>query len=89
MVTTIVLAVCDIHQIPAFQRISSVKPGVTVPTDYPYGDVATDHYHRYDEDVALMKDLGRWNFLSAYTRQTLPAPWNLAHPTRVERAALS
>ena len=32
---------------------------------------------------ALMKDLSRWNFLSAYTRQTLPARWNLAHPTRV------
>jgi predicted AlkP superfamily pyrophosphatase or phosphodiesterase len=32
---------------------------------------------------ALMKDLARWNFLSAYTPQTLPARWNLAHPTRV------
>jgi predicted AlkP superfamily pyrophosphatase or phosphodiesterase len=33
--------------------------------------------------AAMMKDLRRWDFLSAYTRETLPPRWDLAHPTRV------
>jgi len=35
----------------AFSRCGNIKNGDT-------GDVACDHYHRYREDVALMKELG-------------------------------
>ena len=33
------------------EQIYQIRDGTT-------GDVANDHYHRYKEDVALMKDLG-------------------------------
>ena len=34
-------------------------------------------------EESLLKDLRRWDFLSAYTRESLPPEWGLAHPTRV------
>jgi predicted AlkP superfamily pyrophosphatase or phosphodiesterase len=33
--------------------------------------------------AALLRDLKRWDFISVYTRETLPPRWQLAHPTRV------
>jgi hypothetical protein len=31
----------------------------------------------------MLRDLRRWDFLSVYTRDTLPEEWGLTHPTRV------
>jgi beta-glucosidase len=47
-----------------FSRI----PGAVINGDN--GDVATDHYHRYREDVALMKDLGvqTYRFSTSWSR---------------------
>ncbi len=44
------------------------KPGAVFQGDN--GDVATDHYHRYEEDVALMKELGLhiYSFTLAWPR---------------------
>jgi beta-glucosidase len=41
---------------PSIWDTFSHTPGKTHDGDT--GDVATDHYHRYPEDVALMADLG-------------------------------
>ena len=48
----------------AFARV----PGATVGAEN--GDVACDHYHRYREDVALMKDLGlqTYRFSTSWSR---------------------
>lgn len=47
-----------------FSRI----PGAVINADN--GDVATDHYHRYREDVALMKELGlqTYRFSTSWSR---------------------
>lgn len=48
----------------AFSRV----PGAVI--DGHNGDVATDHYHRYRDDVALMKDLGlqTYRFSTSWSR---------------------
>ena len=48
------------------------------------GDVATDHYHRYREDVALMAELGldAYRFSTAWTRLF---PEGRGHPNRAGR----
>ncbi|MFK4759541.1 GH1 family beta-glucosidase [Microbacterium sp. ZW T5_45] len=51
----------------AFSRV----PGAVINADN--GDVACDHYHRYPQDVALMKDLG----LQAYRFST---SWSRVRP---------
>ena len=48
----------------AFARV----PGAVINADN--GDVACDHYHRYGDDVALMKDLGlqTYRFSTSWSR---------------------
>ena len=48
----------------AFSRV----PGAVINADN--GDVACDHYHRYREDVALMRDLGlqTYRFSTSWSR---------------------
>lgn len=41
---------------PSIWDTFSHTPGKTKGGDH--GDVACDHYHRYPEDIALMKELG-------------------------------
>jgi len=53
---------------PSVWDVFSKKPGATF--EGQTGDVACDHYHRYREDVALLKDLGTraYRFSIAWTR---------------------
>jgi peptidase C25-like protein len=53
-----VMLLGDVDRIPAFQRISSSKPGVTINTDYPFGDLADDPLE-YSEDVVTDAVVGR------------------------------
>ncbi len=56
---------------PSIQHRFAHTPGNTV--DRSSGDVAADHYHRYRDDVALMKELG----LGAYQ---FSVPWSRVVP---------
>ena len=49
------------------------------------GDIAVDHYHRYKEDVALMKELGlqAYRFSTAWTR-ILPEGTGTANPAGLD-----
>lgn len=48
----------DVDRLPTFERISSSKPGTTIHTDYPYGDLA-DTPLEYQEDVVTDAVVGR------------------------------
>jgi hypothetical protein len=47
------------------------------------GDVANDHYHRYKEDVALMKDIGvnAYRLASNEASRWREIPYAKGHPT--------
>ncbi|NED04620.1 family 1 glycosylhydrolase, partial [Streptomyces sp. SID6648] len=49
-------AVREDGRTPSIWDTFSHTPGKTAGGDT--GDIAVDHYHRYRDDVALMKDLG-------------------------------
>ena len=49
-------AVAEDGRGPSIWDVFCKKPGATFEGDS--GDVACDHYHRYIEDVALLKELG-------------------------------
>ncbi|MDF2581226.1 MAG: beta-glucosidase [Microbacterium sp.] len=51
----------------AFARV----PGAVINADN--GDVACDHYHRYRDDVALMKELGSTSTSVSSTSCSAPA----------------
>src|SRR4029453_7958956 len=48
-------------RVPGTRTARAPRPGTPTPGNIKNdqnGDVATDHYHRYTEDVALMRDIG-------------------------------
>lgn len=60
----------------AVQRITGGTFAMLYLTDVPAAERAA-------LQSQLLRDLRHWNFLSVYTRATLPQQWGLAHPTRV------
>ena len=68
-------------RVPSIWDTFSHVPGAVANADT--GDVACDHYHRYPQDVALMKRLG----LGAY-RLSTAWPRVLPEPGRVNQAGL-
>jgi beta-glucosidase len=68
---------------PSIWDTFSRRPGAVHNSDN--GDVATDHYHRFAEDVAIMADLGytAYRFSLAWPR-IQPGGWGEANPAGLD-----
>jgi predicted AlkP superfamily pyrophosphatase or phosphodiesterase len=71
-----------------FEKLLAKKPSLAVQmvTSGPLGMIYLDQVPS-DQTTTLkasmLEDLRKWDFVSVYTRETLPPDWRLAHPTRV------
>ncbi len=71
-----------------FEKLLSKKPSPTVQlvTSGPLGMIYLDQVppaQAAELKTSILNDLRECDFLTVYTRETLPPDWHLAHPTRV------
>jgi predicted AlkP superfamily pyrophosphatase or phosphodiesterase len=76
-----------VHTLVNVDKLFDTAPlkSMRIVTSGPMAQVYLDQVPATERGVVterILRDLGRYNFVTAYTRQTLPAEWRFVHPTR-------